>query len=850
MGRQTYGRSAIPKLDKHGLVDAPTEVCAHWESFDNDLLAVLVADVQDYAILMLDPDGRVMSWNSGAERIKGYTAKQIIGRHFSEFYPPADVAAGKPGHQLKIAAAMNRVEDEGWRVRRDGSLFWANVVITAIRDRDGALRGFGKVTRDLTERRAADMAVRSSRELLAGVLTAATEFSVIATDLDGVITLFNTGAERMLGYRAEELVGRHTPELLYDRDELTALAKRFGREVGAGLLAEDARGGEPYIDDFTYIRKDGSRLPVQVVLTAIIGEDSRPTGFVRIGRDVRIEKKALADAQDAERRWRALVDRLPDTSVLVVDSDMQYRVAVGAGLVRQRSPAAAGIFLADTTSPVNARIMTNMVQKAFDGVESTTEMCSSSTGKPHQVHVVPLPPYEGKPEALIVARELELAKAEERLRRLFNEVPNGIAVTTSDGVMVQVNDALCALVGRSAADLVLQPVGLLNGGTTQSFLAGLIADVPSSPAGRTTGVGQLNHKAGHLVDVSVVVSRFPDTTDAGQLLISLVDFSERRRYEAQLVHLADHDPLTGLGNRRLFDTEVASHLARCRRDVPKGALLVLDLDNFKQVNDTLGHAAGDQLIISTANVMKARLRESDVFARLGGDEFAVLLPDADVPAARAVAAELVTLVRDNVTSFDHAQQRRVTVSIGVVMIDRADQTPDELLTNADLIMYDAKEAGRDQYAFLDKSRFAQPRTGAKLAWADRIRVALENNRFVLHAQPIINLTTDKITGAELLLRMVDDDGQLIPPGQFIHVAELCGMATQLDTWVFNNSIRILEDLHRIDPDFHLEVNLSGHSVGDPQLAKIIGNRLRTAQIDTTKFVFEITETAAIANIGS
>ncbi|MFZ0386823.1 MAG: PAS domain S-box protein, partial [Solirubrobacteraceae bacterium] len=125
---------------------------------------LMVQDVQDYAILMLDPNGNVATWNVGAQRLKGYEPEEIIGRHFSMFYPPGEIAGGKPKRQLELAAATGRVEDEGWRVRKDGGQFWANVVITAVRDRDGTLVGYGKITRDLTERRAHELALRASEE--------------------------------------------------------------------------------------------------------------------------------------------------------------------------------------------------------------------------------------------------------------------------------------------------------------------------------------------------------------------------------------------------------------------------------------------------------------------------------------------------------------------------------------------------------------------------------------------------------------------------------------------------------------------------------------------------------------
>ena len=179
------------------------------ESGRQELVALLVADVEDYAILVLDVNGNVVTWNAGAERINGYRSEEIIGRHFSLFYPPEDIADGKPEHELAIAAANGRTADEGWRLRKDGTRFWANVGITALRDRAGTLRGYGKVTRDLTERRVADLALRASEERFRLMVDSVQDYAILTLSPAGDVTSWNAGAERIKGYRSEEIIGRH-----------------------------------------------------------------------------------------------------------------------------------------------------------------------------------------------------------------------------------------------------------------------------------------------------------------------------------------------------------------------------------------------------------------------------------------------------------------------------------------------------------------------------------------------------------------------------------------------------------------------------------------------------------------
>ena len=245
----------------------------------------------------------------------------------------------------------------------------------------------------------------------------------------------------------------------------------------------------------------------------------------------------------------------------------------------------------------------------------------------------------------------------------------------------------------------------------------------------------------------------------------------------QLKHMADHDPLTGLLNRRAFEEELERHVAHVSRYGMTGAVLVLDLDHFgSRWNDLLGHSAGDELILSVASGLHESLRESDVLARLGGDEFAVLLPEADESAARATAAHLLERLRQEAVAGRRGRGRRVTTSIGVALFEgRGRPNPEEVLVNADVAMYEAKEAGRDRYVVFSSEEHAESGVKARVDWAERIREALEEERFELHLQPILNLATGEVVQHEALLRMRADDGSLIPPGAFLDVAERFGL---------------------------------------------------------------------------
>jgi diguanylate cyclase (GGDEF)-like protein/PAS domain S-box-containing protein len=563
-------------------------------------LRLLVEGTRDYAILMLDPDGHILTWNIGAERIKGYREQEILGRHFSVFYSEAACAAGHPAHELKLARDLGRYEEEGWRVRKDRSQFWASVVITALYDDTGELRGYGKVTRDLTERRDSELALR---------------------------------------------------------------------------------------------------------------------------------------------------------------------------------------------------------------------------------------------------------KSEAMFRSAFNDAPTGVSVVGADGRFQQVNAAFAQLAGYSVEALLTMSFQDLTvpeeRAVDREALLAVVAGELSSFA------REMRYRTGSGEEIWVSVRAVPVRDAHGVvtgMLVHTVDVTARHRHEDQMVALATQDPLTGLANRAKFREQLEGHLRRAQRGGPVGAVLMIDLDHFKRVNDTLGHNAGDELILSLASTLRACLRADDVIARLGGDEFAVLLPHADDLESDLVAGKLVAAVSAEVTVLNGTRPRTVTASVGVALIDDVTLSPDEVMVNADLAMYDAKEAGRNQHCSYSSAEHPMSRTRARLTWADRIEAALADDGFELWAQPILDLHTNQVTAQELLLRMRGADQELVSPDRFLYIAERLGLITDIDTWVTSRAIALLARIQPTNPRIRLEVNLSGLSVGDERLRDHIASCISAAGVDPSGLVFEITETAAVERI--
>ena len=419
-----------------------------------------------------------------------------------------------------------------------------------------------------------------------------------------------------------------------------------------------------------------------------------------------------------------------------------------------------------------------------------------------------------------------LAEAEERFRSAFEEAPIGMALTSPDFRFLRVNRALCQITGYTPAQLEGLPVASITHpddlkADWEARGAMLEGELSSHRAER-----RYLHASGSAVWVAINSTLVRDADGKPlHFLSQMQDITERRRHEAELRHMADHDPLTGLLNRRSFERELERHVSYVERYGPKGAAIVLDLDHFKTINDTLGHSAGDELIVRVAHALRSRLRESDVLARLGGDEFAILLPEATPEEADAVAAAVLDAVRTLAVPTATGRTRTVTASLGIALFDSAERlTGEDVLVNADLAMYDAKEAGRDQLAAYDAPERPETRIEARISWADMIRDALAEDAFVLHAQPIVDLATGEATQYELLLRMRGADGELIGPSAFLPVAERFDLMGAIDRWVVARAIRMVGAELRAGRRLVVEVNISGRSAGDPELLELIERR--------------------------
>jgi len=329
---------------------------------------------------------------------------------------------------------------------------------------------------------------------------------------------------------------------------------------------------------------------------------------------------------------------------------------------------------------------------------------------------------------------------------------------------------------------------------------------------------------------------------------AVIDITDRKQADNRLTHQANHDALTGLVNRREFERRIKQLLSSSKQSNDEHALCFMDLDQFKVVNDTCGHAAGDELLRQLTSVLKDIVRNRDTLARLGGDEFGVLIEHCSLDDAHRVTTSLQEAIQDYQFSWqDHTF--KVGVSMGLVPITKNTPNLAELLSNADAACYVAKDKGRNRIHVLHAGDSEIARRHGEMQWVARINQALEDDRFCLYAQTIVPLNGSTDTHYELLLRMVDENGEIIPPGAFLPAAERYNLISNIDYWVIEHAFNLLANnpkfLNQIE---FCSINLSGQSLNTPEILKFIITHLDESGIKGGKICFEITETAAISNL--
>lgn len=443
-----------------------------------------------------------------------------------------------------------------------------------------------------------------------------------------------------------------------------------------------------------------------------------------------------------------------------------------------------------------------------------------------------------------VALSLAAARDQEeiRLQRVALEAAaNSVVITDSNGYIKWVNPAFCSLTGYDPAEVIGKNPRLLKSGChSESYYAELWETIL---AGRTWKGDLLNRRKDGSVylDEQTITPVQNADGEITHFICIKQDVTERKRQEEQLRYLASHDPVTDLLNRRGLGESLQKALEQSQSG-RGGALLLLDLDNFKVVNDTLGHAAGDELLVQLSQVFRSAVRPGDTLARLGGDEFAVLLDGCSLTEAGNVAERLHQRVVNSRVEV-RGRTFELSLSIGIAPIDgRLDAG--SVIALADAAMYSAKDSGKNRTVTFEREEQRGTDLAAAAHWAEVIRNALREDRFVLHFQPVVQLESNQSRHVEALLRLRAPDGALIGPSIFVPAAERFSLMPAVDRWVLQQVLDLAES-NAVPAVF---VNISGQSLGDPALLELLSRRLQGGRIKPGRLTLEVTETAAVRDL--
>ena len=463
--------------------------------------------------------------------------------------------------------------------------------------------------------------------------------------------------------------------------------------------------------------------------------------------------------------------------------------------------------------------------------------------------------YQDREELRQRVRELEtereaLQLSEQRYQTLYDLNPTMFITVDGQGMMLSANQLGAAELGYDVSELVGQPIGQLYLPDDRAYASSQLDRCLADPGNIHRWEARKVRKDGTELWVRETARAIVGRGYEPSVLVVSEDVTESRRRSEQLVYHANHDALTGLVNRRAFEERLERGLLVARAEHVEHALCYLDLDQFKVINDSCGHVAGDEFLRQVGRVLQGVVSKRDTLARLGGDEFGVLLERCEVEQAKRVAHAVLDAVENLCLPWED-RRFRVGISIGLVPINHASESVENVLRAADAACYAAKEAGRNRIHVYDQSDPAPAPRHADMDWIDKINYGLESGGFHLSYQPIVALSngaTDE-TCFEVLLRMAGQDGAELLPDVFLPIAERFDLSTKIDTWVVSNLLALFaRDRSRISRVGWCAINISPHSIGDRSFIDFLLDQLKNSALPPERICFELTETSALSNV--
>ncbi|MHB1511050.1 MAG: bifunctional diguanylate cyclase/phosphodiesterase [Acidimicrobiales bacterium] len=796
------------------------------------------------AIVDLNPAGVIAGFNPAAEQLFGYSAAAVLGQPAGVLLPGR--ARDEVAALLADLASRQDVEPYITDYRRpDGDVLQLSVTAVPLVYPEDRAAGLTVIARDLTPLRVA-MAELAARDSRYRTMVETTHEGIAIVDTNFQVSFANARLADMVGYGTDRLVGNSARAFLFPEDLPKVLEMVARRRQGI------SEGNELRLR-----HRDGTAVWALIESSPIPDETGQAQSLVMF-TNITGRKAAELALREREALFRGHFEHVAvgiarsrlDGTLLEVNPAMCRITGYVADDLVGRS-------ITDFIHPEDREASTKTVRRVSVGVDGWAEFgtrCIHRDGHVLHVHITlsVVPGPDGAPGylAAVVQDVTEAVVALDSLRR-SEETLRLLADNAQDLIFRYrfgpqpgfdyASPALESLYGYRLEDFPADsdPMRQLLGETQAEAVLAALSSGHASVAPLTVKIA---HKDGREIWSEARASAIVD--DTGQMVgIEAIvrDISERKAVEDQLAHQALHDPLTGLANRALLSDRIAQALARLERQDGVAAVLFLDLDGFKLVNDSLGHALGDELLKRVADRLRAAARSADSVARLGGDEFVVLCENLfDATEAMPLAERLL---QGLATPFDiDGHQLFVSASIGVATSPAGD--PDAILRDADAAMYQAKKSGRNRCAAFTASLHEQ--TSRRLRLASELHGALERGEFRLHYQPLLSLESGEVTALEALLRWQHPAEGLLLPDEFITVAEDAGLIADIGAWVLIEACADAARWARHRSDLSICVNVSAHQLADELIGQVTA-ALSGSGLSASRLVLEVTESAVMAN---
>ncbi len=840
-----------PAPDGPGLAEAAPAPCG----FPNPLF-----DVSLDAQIVIDARGVVLDWNRAATDLFFYAGHEVRGRRIVDLIvPPEQRAHHARGLAGYLATGEAQVLDQTLEVeaiRKDGKRI--NIVLTVSRLPGAGEPMFLGSMRDMTrwqsevERREVHRRFKALVEQLPVVVF------TDAADAHLTPLYVSPQIEVLLGYTPEEW--------LHDTDVWES--RLHPDDKGFVLQAVvDTPYGTDFVLEYRLLHKDGSVVWVREETVTIFGDDGEPLYSQGIFIDITERKRDADRAREAETRYRSLVEHTPAITFRTKTSAFEH-ISYASPQLKTILGYAPEDWIADpdllldrihaddyesvasahresvaTGKPINLEYRQGTPTGDFVWISITVDLIHCDAGEPLY--------WQGIMTDISERRKIEDAYAvlRDRYRHFADNASDAIVAVDLDSNILFSNPAFERMLGYDQAELrAMRLTDVLEESSldTAIQLADSLLDGDYLPTARTTF--NAHTKRGDVIVTEASVSLLSEGDRVLGFQAIVRDVTERVELEERLAFQAFHDDLTGLPNRAMLLERLQAWEDRPRSEIEAQALIFLDLDNFKVINDSLGHDVGDQALVAVGAKIRRALDPDDFIARFGGDEFVVLLSAASgAAAAERVANRLLKLFDEPLLVA--GREINVTASFGIALLSDAMERPDELLRRADLAMYRSKASGRNRYVFhspeMDQVALDRLELEADL------RRALERDELSIVYQPVVDLQTGRTVGAESLVRWNHPQRGRLMPGEFIPIAEESGLIVALDRWMVRNALEQVccWPAEAFGSGFCLSVNISARQLDHPDFDMYVDEALSAcAPMPALRLVLELTETAMLQNI--